>query len=200
MKKARIGVLGGGRGMSFAAYLTHAKNAELAAVCDSDPGMLAQLHARFDATDTEVCADFDALLSRDLDAVVLANYANEHAPFAIKALKAGKHVLSEVLPAQNLAECVSLVEAVEETGLFYAYAENYCYMPGPREMRRLFREGKFGVFEYGEGEYMHNCESIWPDITQGRPEHWRNAMSAAFYCTHSPSARSSTFPDCAPFS
>lgn len=185
MEKAKIGVVGAGRGMSFAAYCLRAQNAALAAVCDSDPGMLGKLRARFGGTDTAVLSDFHALLQTDVDAVVLANYANEHAPLAIRALRAGKHVLSEVLPAQNMAECVALIEAAEETGKTYAYAENYCYMPGPREMRRLFREGKLGAFEYGEGEYMHNCEPIWPDITQGRRDHWRNSMSAAFYCTHS---------------
>jgi predicted dehydrogenase len=185
MRKAKIGVVGAGRGMSFANYCLRAENAALAAVCDSDPGMLTKLHARFDNTDTAVVSDFNALLAQDLDAVVLANYANEHAPLAMRVLRAGKHVLSEVLPAQNLAECVALIEAVEETGMTYAYAENYCYMPGPREMRSLMRAWKLGTFEYAEGEYMHNCESIWPDITQGRRDHWRNAMSAAFYCTHS---------------
>ena len=45
-----------------------------------------------------------------MDAVVLANYANEHAPFAIKAMKKGLHVFSEVLPVQNMKEAVELVE------------------------------------------------------------------------------------------
>ena len=83
-----------------------------------------------------------------MDAVVLANYANEHAPFAIRCLKAGKHVISEVLPVQTLAEAVQLVEAVEESGLVYAYAENYCYFPSTSEMRKLYREGKLGEVEY----------------------------------------------------
>ena len=58
-------------------------------------------------------------------------------------------------------------------------------MPAPREMRRLYREGRLGEFEYGEGEYLHNCESIWPRITHGEKSHWRNNMYANFYCTHS---------------
>ena len=78
-----------------------------------------------------------------------------------------------------------LIETVEETGLIYAYGENYCYMPGPYEMRKLYKEGKIGEFEYGEGEYIHNCESIWPSISYGDPNHWRNLMHANFYCTHS---------------
>jgi predicted dehydrogenase len=84
-----------------------------------------------------------------------------------------------------MKEAVELIEAVEETGRIYAYGENYCYMPGPYEMRRLYREGKIGEFEYGEGEYVHNCEPIWPDITYGDADHWRNHMYSTFYCTHS---------------
>jgi predicted dehydrogenase len=58
-------------------------------------------------------------------------------------------------------------------------------MPATYEMRRLYREGKIGEFEYGEGEYIHNCEPIWPSITYGEADHWRNNMYATFYCTHS---------------
>jgi len=38
---------------------------------------------------------------------------------------------------------------------------------------------------YGEGEYIHDCSSIWPRITYGDPKHWRNRMHPFFYCTHS---------------
>ncbi len=84
-----------------------------------------------------------------------------------------------------MKEAVELVEAVEETGKIYAYGENYCYMLGPYEMRKLYRENKIGEFEYAECDYLHNCESIWPDITYGERDHWRNNMYSTFYCTHS---------------
>jgi predicted dehydrogenase len=74
---------------------------------------------------------------------------------------------------------------VEESGLVYAYGENYCYMPAPLEMKRLYEQGEIGEFEYGEGEYIHNCEAIWPSIAYGDPDHWRNNSYATFYCTHS---------------
>ena len=48
------------------------------------------------------------------------------------------------------------------------------------------RQGKVGEFEYGECEYLHNCEPIWHQITYGEKNHWRNRhMYANFYCTHS---------------
>lgn len=84
-----------------------------------------------------------------------------------------------------MKEAVELVEAVEETGKIYAYGENYCFFGAPHEMRKLDKEGKIGEFEYGEGEYIHNCEPCWPEIAYGDPNHWRNNMYATFYCTHS---------------
>ena len=131
-----------------------------------------------------ICHDED-FIKHDMDAVVLANYAHQHAPSAIRFMKAGKHVFSEVLPVQNMKEAVALVEAVEESGLVYAYGENYCYMPASYEMKKLYASGEIGEFEYGEGEYIHNCESIWHSITYGEEDHWRNNMYATFYCTHS---------------
>ena len=50
-----------------------------------------------------------------MDAVVLANYATEHATYAIRCLNAGKHVLSEVLPSETMAQAVELIETVEKT-------------------------------------------------------------------------------------
>lgn len=184
MKKIKIGVMGAYRGTGMINYCKIADNAELVAICDKyEPALEKQ---------REVCGDsiayytsFDEFIKHDMDAVVLANYANEHVPFALRCFETGKHVFSEVLPCQNMREAVQLVEAVEKSGLVYAYGENYCYMPAPYEMKKLYLEGKIGEFEYGECEYLHNCESIWHSITYGEPDHWRNRMFSTFYCTHS---------------
>ena len=185
MKKIRVGVMGVHRGRSMIQYCRIAENAEVVAICDKWEDGLLDMKKKLADPSIAYYTDFEDFIRHDMDAVVLANYANEHAPFAIRAMKEGKHVFSEVLPVQTMKEAVELCEAVEETGLIYNYGENYCYMPAPSEMRRLYREGKIGEFEYGEGEYVHNCESIWPGITYGESDHWRNNMFTTFYCTHS---------------
>ena len=185
MKKVRIGVLGAYRGTSMINYCKRADHAEVVAICDKSPEALDAQKAAAEGLDIAFYERFDDFIQHDMDAVVLANYANEHAPFAIRCLKKGLHVFSEVLPVQNMKEAVELVEAVEESGLVYAYGENYCYMPAPYEMKKLYEKGVIGEFEYGEGEYIHNCESIWHSITYGEEDHWRNNMYATFYCTHS---------------
>lgn len=183
-RKIRFGVIGCGRGKTMMNYCVKSGHAELVAVCEKSPRLLEEAKKSYGESVT-FYSDFEEFLKHDMDCVVLANYANEHAPFAIRCMEAGKNVLSEVLPVQTMKEAVELIEAVERTGKIYAYAENYCFMPAPRKIRKLYREGLLGEFEYGEGEYMHNCESIWHRITGGDPDHWRNRMTAFFYCTHS---------------
>lgn len=184
-KTVKLGVLGVNRGRTMMQYCQLDRRVKLTAVCDQNKEQLQKTKNTLHDESIAFYDRFEDLLSSDVDAVVLANYANEHAPFAVQCLTHGKHVLSEVLPAQNFAEAVALVDAAETSGKIYDYAENYCYLPATREMRRLYRSGALGAFEYGEGEYLHNCEPAWHSITYGDPAHWRNNMSAFFYCTHS---------------
>ncbi|MGI6249579.1 MAG: GNAT family N-acetyltransferase [Acutalibacteraceae bacterium] len=183
--KIKIGVLGAGRGRSMMDYCMVAGNAGLVAVCDFRKDKLDAAEKEYGAEGISYYTDFDEFLKHDMDCVVLANYANEHAPFALKCFEAGKNVLSEVLPVQTMKEAVELVEAIERTGKQYIFAENCAFMPAIRKMRELYLKGDLGDFEYGEGEYLHNCESDWHHLTYGDPNHWRNTMSAFYYCTHS---------------
>lgn len=185
MEKVKIGVLGAYRGTSMINYCKRADDAEVVAICDKSPDALEMQQKNAEELNITFYNNFDDFIKHDMDAVVLANYANEHAPFAIRSMKEGKHVFSESLPVQTMKEAVELIEAVEETGKIYAYGENYCYMPASYEMKKLYKQGKIGEFEYGECEYIHNCESIWPSITYGEKDHWRNNMYSTYYCTHS---------------
>ncbi|MCE2468906.1 MAG: Gfo/Idh/MocA family oxidoreductase [Caldilineaceae bacterium] len=115
-KVVRIGVVGAGRG---AAYLRAARldmGLELVAVCDASERRLANL----DLPDGVLrLTDEAELLAQGMDAVVIATYFDAHAPLAVRALRAGFHVLSEITANATMAEGVALCEAVEETGRIY---------------------------------------------------------------------------------
>lgn len=185
MAKIRIGVLGGYRGSSMINFCKRSEDAQVVAICDNNPVVLEAQRESAVGQDIAFYDNFADFLQHDMDAVVLANFAHEHAPFAIAAMKRGLHVFSEVLPCQTMQEAVELVETVEKTGKIYAYGENYCFMPAPMEMKKRYRQGTIGEFEYGECEYIHNCEHAWSSLTYGEENHWRNNMYATFYCTHS---------------
>lgn len=186
-RKIKVGVFGARRGMTMINVLANHPDAELVAICDKAEYLQKKCEkiAREANSKITLYSDFEQFFNHDMDAVVLANYANQHAPYAIRFLLSGRHVLSEVLPVQTLSEAVKLVEAVEKSGKIYSYAENYCYFPATQEMKRLYRLGEIGEFMHGEGEYVHDCESIWPSITYGDKNHWRNNMYSTYYCTHS---------------
>lgn len=183
----KIGVFGAYRGKTMIDVLVHYREAQLVAVCDRYQPALDKIRkaTKEAGMDVALYTDFDDFIKHDMDAVVLANYATEHAPFAVRCLKAGKHVLSECLPCETMAQAVELIETVEETGLIYAYAENYCYRYDTFEMWRRYETGEYGEIQYAECEYVHDCACCWPQITYGDKNHWRNHMHPNFYCTHS---------------
>jgi len=189
MGKIKIGVFGAGRGKTMIEQvLTRADGmAELVAICDKyRPALAAAGKLAIEkGLHVELYEDFDTFLQHDMDAVILANYANQHAPYAIQVMKSGRHVMSECLTCATMKEAVELIETVEETGKIYTYAENYCYFNTTFEMMMRYRKGDIGELMQAECEYLHDCSSIWPKITYGDRNHWRNNMSSVFYCTHS---------------
>ena len=187
MAKIKIGVFGAHRGMTMIHQLIGNPYAELVAVCDKYRPVLDQCAKLADEVGIkiELYERFDDFFNCDMEAVVMANYAHEHSKFAIGLLESGRHIMSEVLTCANLAEAVLLVETVEKTGMVYSYAENYSYFNTTYEMRQLYRRGDIGELMHAEGEYIHDCSSIWPQITYGERDHWRNRGYSTFYCTHS---------------
>ncbi len=186
MSKLRIGVLGGTRGIDFKnRVLNDHPYAEVTAVCEAHPGLKAKIESELTGSRAAVFSDYDEFLNSGLDAVIIANFANQHAPYAIRALGRGMHVLSENLPTQTMKEAVGLCEAVEKSGKLYAYGENYCFLPHVLEMRRMFESGSMGELMYAEGNFINDCSFKWHLLTRGDKNHWRNFVPSTFYCTHS---------------
>jgi predicted dehydrogenase len=176
----RVGVVGVGRGSSFARGAAIA-GMELVALCDIWKQRLNSL-----ARQLKVAAytDYRRFLRHDMDAVILANYFHEHAPLAIEALRAGRHVMSETSACLTIGQAVALCRAVEAGGKTYMLAENYPFTAFNQEMRRLYRAGEIGKVLYAEGEYNHPMSPedrlrISPGL-----DHWRNWIPSTYYCTH----------------
>lgn len=177
----RVGVVGVGRGSSFARGAGPALGMQLVALCDTWEEKLARVGKELGVA---TYTDYDAFLEHHMDAVILANYFHQHAPFAIKALRADKHVMSETSACFTLAQGVALVREVEKTGKIYMFAENYPYMLFNQEMRKLYHRGVIGTFKYGEGEYVHPMSAREANALSCGVNHWRNWLPATYYCTH----------------
>lgn len=183
MGKLKIGVFGLWRGMEYVRQFHAHPDTEIWAVCDSDEKRVAEA-AGHCGNQIRTYKTYDELLESGVDAVVLCNYFNEHAPAAIKAMERGIDVLSECTAGSTLRECVELVEAVERTGRKYMLAENYPFSRPMREITNLVKGGTLGRILYAEGEYNHTAtrEDLIA-LTPGKT-HWRAYMPRTYYCTH----------------
>jgi predicted dehydrogenase len=127
--------------------------------------------------------DVEAFLEHGMDAVILVNDFDQHAPVAIRALERGLSVLSETAACRTLGEGVALIEAAERSGGVYMFAENYPYIPFVREMRRRYRAGDVGEVRYAEAEYLDEPADLAGMVNDRA--HWRARTPATYYCTHS---------------
>ena len=183
MNKIRIGIVGScGRGKSFKTACDALGMIEIAAVCDVNekdlPGSAERLGAQAMYTDYAVM-----LRKAKLDAVIIGTPMHFHVPQAVKALKRGVHVLSEVPAAVSLAECRKLVAACKKSKAVYMMAENYTYMRPNAIVRELVKKGLFGTTYYAEGEYLHELKAL-NEVTKWRRK-WQTGIAGITYGTHS---------------
>ena len=115
-RKVRFALVGCGRisASHVAALKAHADDAELVGVCDSDAAALA---AAEKATGAPGFGSLDELLARcDADTIVLATPSGLHAPQAIAAARAGRHVVTEKPMATRWDHGKAMVQACDDAG------------------------------------------------------------------------------------
>lgn len=189
MKKIRIGVFGAGsRGGTLTSAFRLLKNCEIVAVCEMESRREALDKYLAQFGEMAVYHDFDEFVKHDMDAVILANFFHEHAPYAIKCLERGLHVFSECISNGTMAEGVELVRAFEKSTAIYMLAENYPQMLINREMKKIVDSGALGKVLYAEGEYNHPGDPNNLEVKKLYTYfdgHWRNHLPRTYYITHS---------------
>ncbi|MER8444788.1 Gfo/Idh/MocA family oxidoreductase [Mesorhizobium sp. M1066] len=116
-RRLRVGVLGCGPIAQFAHLQSCVKaaNADLYAICDAAPDLLARMGATYEPQ--KMYSDYEAMLADpELEAVIVATSDAYHVPMSIRALNAGKHVLCEKPIGTSVEEGEALAEAVRRSG------------------------------------------------------------------------------------
>jgi len=159
-KQIRMAVVGGRRGAAFDFALSNlAEQLQLVAVCDLNEDVVKEWQEKF--PHIEGFTRYEQLLdSPRIDAVFLATPMLLHAKQAVQALKAGKHVLSEVIGSHTIEDSWELIEAVEKSNLTYMMAENYCYTRESMMVQHMAGAGVFGEITYAECGYIHDCRDL----------------------------------------
>ncbi len=144
--KVGVGVIGVG-GISGYVHLPGLKlcpEAEIVALCDSNADLLKQRAEQYNVAHT--FTEYSELLQHPgVDAVVIATPTIMHAPIALAAIAAGKHVLVEKQLAMNYAEAVQMYEAAKQAGVVHMTAFTYRFVPAMRYLKYLLGQGTIGL-------------------------------------------------------
>src|SRR5438445_7171215 len=148
-EKVVVCVMGlNGRGTVLAKTFAKTPNAEVASVCDVDSKVLAKAAAAVsEAQGKQVksLADFRrALDDKSIDALVIAAPDHWHAPAAILAMSAGKHVYLEKPCGHNAREGELLVEAQRKHGRVVQLGTQQRSAPRSIEVLQAVKEGAIG--------------------------------------------------------
>lgn len=144
----KVGLVGAGgiANSHLPAYLEYADRVRVTAVCDiiEDAASAYAKRANADA----VYTDLDTMLREaDIEAVDLCHRHDLHAPHAIAAAEAGKHVIVEKPMANSVQDCREMVEAADKSGVTLMVAQHLRYMRTAAAAKRLIEDGKLGQIE-----------------------------------------------------
>jgi len=167
--RLRVGFIGTGlRGQGMMNLTTHRQDVDIPAICDIDDGMINKaLTVLKKAGHPEPKVynkgdeDFRNMVKNEnLDGVYIATPWEWHHPMAIAAMKAGKHVGTEVPAALTVADCWDLVNTSEKTGRFCMIMENVCYRRDIMAVLNMARKGLFGELLHCQGGYQHDLRKV----------------------------------------
>ena len=113
--KIRVAIVGLGFGAEFIPIYQNHPGAEMYAICRRNAKGLNEVGDRYGIKTRYT--DYAALLrDPNVDAVHINSPIPDHAPQAIAALRAGKHVASTVPMATDIEGCRQIVELQRQTG------------------------------------------------------------------------------------
>ena len=128
-------------------------------------------------------AEYDALLNGDtIDAVYIALPNSMHADYAMRAAKAGKHVMVEKPLAVSVEESEAMIASARDNGVFLMTAYRLHNEPGTVALLEKIRSGAIGkplffnsVFSFQMGAGNHRLKS----------EHWGGPLQdVGVYCVN----------------
>lgn len=166
-KQFRVGVIGcGGISRVHRKALSHMSNVQIVAVADIVPE-----RAREAAEECQARAMTDwreMLKMEEIDAVHICTPHYLHAPMAVEALRAGKHVLTEKPMATSNEAAMEMIRAADVPGapMLGVVFQNR-YNPSVQMALQMIRSGEMGAFKgarasvcwHREGAYY--TESGW---------------------------------------
>lgn len=159
--KVRFAVVGAGH-IAQAAVLPafrNAENAELTALLSSDPQKRETLGRRHSILHTAPYEEYDRLLQRGaVDAVYIALPNHLHCDYAVRAARAGVHVLCEKPMAVTEAECEQMIRAAEAANVHLMVAYRLHFETANLEAIEIAESGELGTPRFFESVFSQDVK------------------------------------------
>ena len=158
MKKVKLAIVGAGSiSYNHGHGIERIEEAELVAVCDIHKEQLEKFSQTFQLEERHCYTDTDEMLkNEEIDGVIICTPDQFHHTDAVKAMKAGKHVLCEKPMSLSLDECRDMVKVAEETGMKFMIGQVCRKAPGFVKAKEMVDAGVIGELFLVESEYAHD--------------------------------------------
>jgi predicted dehydrogenase len=173
-KKHNVAIIGLGFGAEFIPIYQRHPLANMYAICQRSAEKLNKVGDTF-KVEKRYTRYEDVLKDPAVDFVHINSPIPDHAPMAMAALKAGKHVMCTVPMATTIEECRQICDLVRSTGLKYMMAETVVYSREFLYIKELYTKGELGKIQYMAASH--------PQDMDGWPEYWER-MIPMHYATH----------------
>lgn len=170
MKTVNWGILGAAKFARdhMARAIHEAEDARLYALATSDPVNAKGFRAF--CPDLKLHQTYDALLADpDVDAVYVPLPNHLHVEWTLKAIRAGKHVLTEKPIAMKAAEIDALIGARDAGGVLATEAYMIVHHPQWQRARQLVQEGAIGRILHADAAFSYDNRED-PGNIRNRPE------------------------------
>ncbi len=117
----------------------------------------------------------ECLANSEVEAVIIALPLHLHAPIAIEAMRAGKHVLTEKLMAHNIAQCKVMGRFAEQKGLTLAVGHQRHYSVLYDNAVHLIKQGLLGELHHIRAQWHRGNlpgKDSWQQPLPGGEEGW----------------------------
>ena len=158
MKKLGVAVIGtGGWGKNHVRVYKELASTELVAICDVNAERAKEVASQFGVK--AYTNSTRMLKNKEIEAVSVCTWSTKLAGEALKALKAGKHVLVEKPMATNTKQAGKLLETAEENGLHLTVGFLMRFIPGLQHIREAVENKKIGELVCATARRV----SQWPE-------------------------------------
>jgi len=144
----RFGILGLGMGASRARLVPKTKGAKLACVCDLQEEKAKQIAKELNC---EWTTSYDDMLKRrDIDVIGVFTPSGTHCDYAIKAMKAGKHVFVTKPMDIRVEKCDEAIETARDQGVILAVDFGNRYRAVNHKIKKAIDQGRLGKIILGD--------------------------------------------------